>query len=175
MNIVIILYKRLLIFFFVIFFSFTPTLLADDKIYYLNVDFLLNESKIGKKIIKELENLHEDNLKLIKEIEKKLIEKDKDIKNTKNIISKIEFEKKIASLNKELNEFNNFRNNLSNNFNSQKIERLNSLFKDINPIIENYMKKNNINILLDKKNIFIGNIDRDITNDIIEIIDQKLN
>ena len=119
--------------------------------------------------------MHEDNLKLIKETEKKLIQKDKDIKNTKNIISKIEFEKKIASLNKELNEFNNFRNNLSNNFNSQKIERLNSLFKDINPIIENYMKKNNINILLDKKNIFIGNIDRDITNDIIEIIDQKLN
>lgn len=174
MNIIII-YKRFLIFFFVIFFSFTATLIADDKIYYLNVDFLLNESKIGKKIIKELENLHEDNLKLIKETEKKLIQKDKDIKNTKNIISKIEFEKKIASLNKELNEFNNFRNNLSNNFNSQKIERLNSLFKDINPIIENYMKKNNINILLDKKNIFIGNIDRDITNDIIEIIDQKLN
>ena len=174
MNIIII-YKRFLIFFFVIFFSFTATLIADDKIYYLNVDFLLNESKIGKKIIKELENLHEENLKLIKETEKKLIQKDKDIKNTKNIISKIEFEKKIASLNKELNEFNNFRNNLSNNFNSQKIERLNSLFKDINPIIENYMKKNNINILLDKKNIFIGNIDRDITNDIIEIIDQKLN
>lgn len=174
MNIIII-YKRFLIFFFVIFFSFTATLIAEDKIYYLNVDFLLNESKIGKKIIKELENLHEDNLKLIKETEKKLIQKDKDIKNTKNIISKIEFEKKIVSLNKELNEFNNFRNNLSNNFNSQKIERLNSLFKDINPIIENYMKKNNINILLDKKNIFIGNIDRDITNDIIEIIDQKLN
>ena len=174
MNIIII-YKRFLIFFFVIFFSFTATLIADDKIYYLNLDFLLNESKIGKKIIKELENLHEENLKLIKETEKKLIQKDKDIKNTKNIISKIEFEKKIASLNKELNEFNNFRNNLSNNFNSQKIERLNSLFKDINPIIENYMKKNNINILLDKKNIFIGNIDRDITNDIIEIIDQKLN
>ena len=174
MNIIII-YKRFLIFFFLIFFSFTATLIAEDKIYYLNVDFLLNESKIGKKIIKELENLHEDNLKLIKETEKKLIQKDKDIKNTKNIISKIEFEKKIASLNKELNEFNNFRNNLSNNFNSQKIERLNSLFKDINPIIENYMKKNNINILLDKKNIFIGNIDRDITNDIIEIIDQKLN
>ena len=173
MNMIII-YKRFLIFFFVIFFSFTSTLIAEDKIYYLNVDFLLNESKIGKKIIKELENLHEENLKLIKETEKKLIQKDKDIKNTKNIISKIEFEKKIASLNKELNEFNNFRNNLSNNFNSQKIERLNSLFKDINPIIENYMKKNNINILLDKKNIFIGNIDRDITNDIIEIIDQKL-
>ena len=174
MNIIII-YKRFLIFFFVIFFSFTATLIADDKIYYLNLDFLLNESKIGKKIIKELENLHEDNLKLIKETEKKLVQKDKDIKNTKNIISKIEFEKKIASLNKELNEFNNFRNNLSNNFNSQKIERLNSLFKDINPIIENYMKKNNINILLDKKNIFIGNINRDITNDIIELIDQKLN
>ena len=49
MNIVIILYKRLLIFFFVIFFSFTATLIADDRIYYLNVDFLLNESKIGKK------------------------------------------------------------------------------------------------------------------------------
>ena len=101
MNIIII-YKRFLIFFFVIFFSFTATLIADDKIYYLNVDFILNESKIGKKLIKELENLHEDNLKLIKETEKKLIQKDKDIKNTKNIISKIEFEKKLLLLIKNL-------------------------------------------------------------------------
>ena len=37
------------------------------------------------------------------------------------------------------------------------------------------MKENNINILLDKKNIFIGSQDRDITNEIINLIDQKLN
>jgi len=37
------------------------------------------------------------------------------------------------------------------------------------------MKENNINILLDKKNIFIGSQDRDITNEIIKLIDQKLN
>jgi len=168
-------FKRSLRYFFVVFFLFTSVLMADDKIYYVNVDLILNESKIGKKIINELENINKDNIQRIKETEKKLIEKDKEIKKTKNIISQIEFEKKITSFNKEINEFNNFRNNLLNDFNILKTEKINILFQDINPIIEDYMKENNINILLDKKNIFIGSLDRDITSNIIKIIDQKLN
>ena len=168
-------YKRLLNFFCIIFFSFFSLLSADENLYYINVDFLLNESKIGKKVIKQLEKINENNIEKIRNAEKKLIDKEKEIKTTKNIISQDEFDKKIASLKKEINDFNNFRNNLSKEFDSLKNDRLNELYQDINPLIETFMKENNINILLDKKNIFIGSQDRDITNEIIKLIDQKLN
>jgi len=44
----------------------------------------------------------------------------------------------------------------------------------INPIIEKYMSDNSINILLDKKNIFIANNDYDITNFLIELVDNQI-
>ena len=36
------------------------------------------------------------------------------------------------------------------------------------------MKENKIDIVLEKKQIFIGNNDKDITNDIIELINKKV-
>ena len=48
-------------------------------------------------------------------------------------------------------------------------------FQKITPIIENYMADNSINLLLEKKNIFIGKSNIDITDDILILINNKLN
>ena len=45
----------------------------------------------------------------------------------------------------------------------------------INPIIQKYMNENSIDIVLEKKQIFIGNINKDISNDIIKLIEKKFN
>ena len=47
--------------------------------------------------------------------------------------------------------------------------------KQINPIIEAYMKKNSIDILIEKKNIFIAHSNYDITDDVIKNIDDNIN
>ena len=44
----------------------------------------------------------------------------------------------------------------------------------INPIIEKYMNDNSIHILIDKKNVFIANNEYDITNNLIELIDNQI-
>ena len=44
----------------------------------------------------------------------------------------------------------------------------------INPIIERYMTDNSIYMLIDKKNVFIANKDYDITNNLIELIDNQI-
>ena len=44
----------------------------------------------------------------------------------------------------------------------------------INPIIEKYMTDNSIYMLIDKKNVFIANKDYDITNNLIELIDNQI-
>ena len=46
--------------------------------------------------------------------------------------------------------------------------------KEISPIIEEYMKENLISLLIDKNSIFIANKKYDITDEIVELIDEKL-
>ena len=44
----------------------------------------------------------------------------------------------------------------------------------INPLIQEYMEKNSIDIVIDKKHIFIAKSDHDITKDILEIVNNKI-
>ena len=55
----------------------------------------------------------------------------------------------------------------------KKIE-FEKFFKKITPIIENYVSEKNIDILLDRKNIFVASKKKNITQEIIEIIDSKI-
>ena len=47
-------------------------------------------------------------------------------------------------------------------------------FKKITPIIENYVSEKKIDIVLDKKNIFVASKKKNITQEIIKIIDSKI-
>ena len=58
--------------------------------------------------------------------------------------------------------------------NKKKTDELNDFLKLINPLIKSYMDKNSIDIVIDKKNIFIAKTDKDITKDILEIINSEL-
>ena len=55
----------------------------------------------------------------------------------------------------------------------KKIE-FEAFFKKITPIIENYVSEKNIDIDLDRKNIFLASKKKDITKEIINIIDAKI-
>ena len=51
---------------------------------------------------------------------------------------------------------------------------LNIFLTETSPIIQNYMEENSIDILLDRKNVFMGKKNSDITEIIIKAIDKKL-
>ena len=51
---------------------------------------------------------------------------------------------------------------------------LDAFFEKIIPEIEKYVDANNINLVKDKKNIFIANKNNNITQDVIKIIDEKI-
>ena len=60
------------------------------------------------------------------------------------------------------------------NFNNEKNQKIKNLFNKMNPIIQNYMDQNSIDILLDRKNVYIGNIGSDITKKVIDEINKKI-
>ncbi|MDC0240737.1 hypothetical protein OAK08_03760, partial [Candidatus Pelagibacter sp.] len=49
-----------------------------------------------------------------------------------------------------------------------------NLLNLINPIIEKYMAENSIYMLIDKKNVFIASKNFDITNKLIELINNQI-
>ena len=59
-------------------------------------------------------------------------------------------------------------------FQQTKKNEFDNFLSKIEPILNNYMKENSLNILLDKKNIFIGKSELDITEKIINIINLKI-
>ena len=50
-----------------------------------------------------------------------------------------------------------------------------NILKILNPLLSNYVEKNNINIVIDKKNVLVGIKTLDVTNDLLKILDNEVN
>ena len=164
-----------ILFFFLIISSFTLDVYSDDKIFYLDVDKVLNESNKGKKIIKELDTLNKENIRQFESKEKELKEIEQNISNVKNIISKEDLTIKINDLKKKISNYNFNKEKKIKEFEKKKNQELKTFLEQITPVIEKFMEVNSINIILDKKNLFIANSKFDITTQIIKLIDEKYN
>ena len=166
-------YFKKILFFLIFFLNFLP-LTANDKISYIDIDFIINNSELGKKVLKELENINQDNLSKLKPYQIKIKNDENEIDNQKNIISKIETDKRIKNLKQQINDYNQLKNSLIKKFNTKKQTKYKYMVSKISPIIEDYMKENSISILMDKKNIFIAKPEYDITKSILDLINLKL-
>ena len=49
-----------------------------------------------------------------------------------------------------------------------------SFLNQIKPIMADYSDKNSISIIIEKKNIFMGKNDLDITDEVLKIVDAKI-
>ena len=165
---------KFLRFLFLIFFiSFSQNVFAENKIVFIDIDFLMKNSNIGKLSLKKLEDLNNKNVNLLKGNEKELKEKENTLLQKKNIISKEEFENEIKILKIQINEFKTNKDNMVKDFNTLKVKELNTVLEKFNKKIQEYMSQNSIDIVLNKNNIFIGKVTSDITNDILIEINKE--
>ena len=56
----------------------------------------------------------------------------------------------------------------------QRSQARNELLKNLNPIIEEYVKEKKIRMVVDKKNLIMADENLDITKDIMGILNKKL-
>ncbi len=164
-------YILILLFFF---FSIT-SLNASEKIAFIDVDYLLNNSDLGQIIFKELESVNKENIKKLSQKEKVIKQKKDAINKTKNISSKEQLEKDILNFNKDVEKFRLEKDTILKDFKLLKERKLDNFLKQINPLIQEYMRKNSIDIVLEKKQIFIGSSSVEITKDIIKLINESAN
>lgn len=156
------------------FFFLTSYALSQNVIYYVDLDKLVKDSKTGKILIIELEEIKKKNDKNLQLKKDEIIKFETDLRKKKNILSDDELKKEIRKLEESYANYKKSEQLVKQKFIGKKNENLSNFFSKINPLIENYMKKNSIDILMDKKNIFIGLSKYDITEDILEIINKSL-
>ena len=162
-------------FFIIIFFSLgTINVLSSEKIAFLDVELIINESKPALSIIKKIEKIRDQETKKLMKIENDLKKKNEELAKTKNLISEEELKKKVSSLRNEAKSFEELRKKTIKDLNIKKNKELNQFLKLINPIVQEYMKEKSIDMIIDKKNIFMAKSNNDITEDILEIINTKI-
>ena len=66
------------------------------------------------------------------------------------------------------------RNSLLEKVSKQRSKAKTELLKNLNPIIQEYMKEKNIRIVLDKKSILLADENLNITQDIVKRLNNKL-
>jgi len=156
---------------FYLLFNIQPT--YSNEIVFIDVDLLFSQSKQGKIIISNLNDINKKNQNNLKNKEEEIINLKAQIENQKNLLKQEELEKKINDFNNIVNNFNELKSNLEKNYQDVKNEEIKKFFNIITPLLEKYMVDKSIKIIFDKKNIFLANNEYDVTSDILKIIDKN--
>ena len=156
-----------------VYFLTISSVYSSGNTVFLDIDYILNNSNLGKSIYIELEKLNNSNIKKLSSKEILLKEKKLAIDKTKNISSKEKLDKDINIFNKEVEQYRLEKNKLLENFKNKKKRELDNFLIKINPLIQDYMKKKSIDIVLEKNQIFMGNSLKDVSNDIINLINKN--
>jgi Skp family chaperone for outer membrane proteins len=166
-------YKKFLsiLFFFCLSHTFS---FANGKIASVDLDFVVNNSKIGVNILKKLEAINKSNLKTLEKKQKELQDDKEEINKVKNVISKDELSIKINEHNKKLNDFNKLKKELAKKINDTKKKEMKKLIEKINPLLLDYMEENSIDLLLRKESVYLSKNNYDITKEVLKTIDKKL-
>ena len=160
-------------FFILIFYiSFTSFSISAEKIVFFDIDFVLNNSNYGKSIYSRLDELNKKNFDNLVKMEKELEKKKKSIDVSKNISTKENLDQQISLFNQDVKNFRSEKSKILKNFELKKKNEIDNFLVKVNPIVQDYMKANSISIVLPKNQIFMGNVDMDITNDIINLVNK---
>jgi len=165
-------YKKIT-FIWIIFLIFQTNLSADIP-HYLDFKYILNQSDAGKKAQTFLKSKLDNGVKALKKKEKAIQEEETKIIQQKKVISAEEYKKKVTDLRKKVESLQKERNSLLEKVSKQRSKAKTELLKNLNPIIQEYMKEKNIRIVLDKKSILLADENLNITQDIVKRLNSKL-
>jgi len=147
---------------------------AEQKIAYLDMKFILNNSKAGKGAQEYLKKSFKENQKRLSNEETKLKKAESDLLAKKSLLTKEEYQTKSSELRKTVMKYQSDRRSSLEKIAKLRAEARAKLIKELDPILDNYIKENSISLIVDKKNIVKGRIDLDITNLIVEKLNKQV-
>ena len=169
--------KKNIIFFFLIFFVFIPNnkTLAEINISFVDVDYIYSNSKIGKKIDNQLKSEKKKINDKLTSYQKNIKDEKEKLINQKKIISEEKFKNQAIDIEKQIKKYNKLISDNNNSFIKYKTEIKSLFLKKLMNIVREYAEVNSIQLILNKKDIIIGQNDMDISNDILKLVNKKMN
>ena len=163
--------KSFVVTFFLLICTYT---FAEQKIVVLDLKFVLNESKAGKGAQDFLKKSFKENQKKFMDSEKNLKKEENDLLLKKTVLSNEEYQKKADVLRKKVIDYQSQRRAALDKITTQRANSRETLLKKIDPILNAYIKENDISLVIDKKDMLGGKPEYDITKIIVEKLNKKL-
>ncbi len=144
------------------------------QIVYIDVNYILNSSEVGKSLNIYIKKIRDERIISYKEIEDQFIKKEKELLAQKNILKKAEFDQKFKTLANEIRIYKTEKQSSLNKLNKIKLDNTKKILDILNPIITTYVDKNSISLVMPKKNIIVGKKNLDITDEIVKLLNDKV-
>ena len=148
---------------------------SNENIVFVDVDYVIKNSNVGKKALEKINNLDKKNIDTLKKKNSELQKLEIELKNKQNIITEDAFQLEVKNLKEKVNSYKKEKKTMVTNLNKFKNEEISKVFEQISPIISKYMENNSIKIVFDSKNIFMGASSSDITKTILDEINNQIN
>ncbi len=161
------------IFTFLFFFFYINPVLADKNIVYLDIQYIIDNSNLGKFYKTKIKIKQDNNNEILQSEQKKLKEKEQEINNQKNILKKEELNKQFVEFNNLVVKYKELRKELNNSIVKEKKKYSAEILRILNPLLTNYVENNNIHLVVDKKNILVGIKSLDITITLLDILNKE--
>ena len=152
----------------------TTNAFAEDKVVYIDMNKILTDSKVGIFVEKELTKSHEEKLDNFNKTEEKLKKEEIDLISKRNVMAREEFDKNVKILNEKAQEYQTQRRKWFDDISQKRNKARAEVLKSLDPIMTEYFEKNNISLILYKRNIAIGISELDVTDKIIDELNKKL-
>ena len=164
--------KKIFLSFFLLIFS--SIAYGQEKIVYLDTNYLLTQSDVGKYVNSKLKKINDKNIEEFKKIELNIKSAEEKLLNQKNILKKDDYEEKISDLKSKYESYQEQRKTKNAELNQLRNQAGNKILNHINEILTKYSKSESISLIIEKKNVVIGKTDLDVTSDILSLLNKKI-
>ena len=159
---------------FIIFFILTINAYSNEKIVYVDMNSLINNSKAGTSINNQIKKILDKNNSEYQSLEKKLRQEEKDLLNKKNVLDPNKYKDEVNIFKNKINKLKIERNKEIENIQKRNVKAKNELVSIVTEILAKYSSENQINLVLNKESIILGIKTIDITNEILALLDKKV-
>ena len=163
--------KRIILVLF--FCCFYKNALSNVNLAYLDVQFIIDNSNLGKFYKSEIKKIQDSYKPDLIEKEKEIKKKENELNNQKNLLNQDELTNKISEIKKLINEYQKFKNEINKEISMKKKKFSKEILLILNPLLTEYVDIKNINLVIEKKNVLVGVKSLDITNDILKTFNDK--
>ena len=160
-----------LLFFFQVFTSYAY---SENKIYYLDMNYIINNSSPGKTILKKIDEFKIKQTNYLKKKENLIKTKQNELNTQKNILSNDEINLRVKNLENDIKKFNIERKDLINDFEIKKKEELDKFVTRISKILEDFMKENSIEYILNQSSVLIANSKYNLNDKILILVNERI-